>query len=71
MRREMHQVGMTINQICEMTRNVTMLNALHACRGNHPLHNKDCWKNAWVLACQRHEITLAAVEFLRAKANQS
>lgn len=60
---------MTINQICEMTRNATMLNALHACRENHSLNNKDCWKNAWALACQRPEITLAAVEFLRTKAN--
>jgi hypothetical protein len=60
---------MTIDQICQMTTNPELLNALHACRPNHPLKNAHSWYNAYSLAAQRpsYEINLEAVNWLKAK----
>lgn len=60
---------MTIDQICQMTTNPELLNALHACRPGHPLKNAYSWYNAYFLAAQRpsYEINSAAVNWLKAK----
>ena len=45
----------TLDRICRMTTNPALLNALHACRPDHPW-NKTAerpWRNAWFLACQQ------------------
>jgi len=45
----------TLDRICELTTNPTLLNALHACRPDHPW-NKAAelpWRNAWFLAMQQ------------------
>jgi hypothetical protein len=43
-----------INELCSMTKNPTTLNALHACRTNHPLgrNNLYKWRNAWAYVAQ-------------------
>jgi hypothetical protein len=46
---------MTIDQVCQMTTNPTMLNALHACRPDHPLGKTTPapWSDALFLARQQ------------------
>jgi hypothetical protein len=67
---------MTLDQICNMTKSPTMLNALHACRPGHPLNNKFQWRDAWALAAQRpaYELDCAVTAWLakqaRHEANQ-
>lgn len=46
------------------------LNALHACRPNHPNNNSWQWRNAYALACQDFGITLEAIAWLRCQAEQ-
>lgn len=57
-----------LNSICEMTKNPTVLNALHACRDGHPLNNANSFKHAWFLASQHRDIPSNAVEWLRKQA---
>lgn len=61
---------MDIDQICQMTTNPELLNALHACRPNHPLQNAHSWWKAYALASQRpsYEIPMSAVNWLKEKA---
>lgn len=46
---------MTLNQICQQTMNPALLNALHACRPNHPWNRttKQPFTNALFLAKQQ------------------
>jgi hypothetical protein len=45
----------TLDRICRLTTNPTMLNALHACRPDHPWNKATelPWQNAWFLAMQQ------------------
>lgn len=65
---------MTIDQICSMTTNPTVLNALHACRPNHPLNKitERPWRNAWFLAAQQpsYVINSDALDWLYKQAKQ-
>ena len=63
---------MDIDQICGQTTNPQMLNALHACRPNHPLNHPYQWRNAHALAAQRpsYEISSASFEWLAKKASE-
>jgi hypothetical protein len=60
----------TLDRICSLTNNPQMLNALHACRPNHPLNNRYQWRDAWFLACQRpsYEISNDATGWLAKQA---
>jgi hypothetical protein len=59
---------MTLDQICQMTRNPTVLNALHACRPDHPWNKttKNPWYSAYFVAMQQpsYEINCAACDWL-------
>jgi hypothetical protein len=62
----------TLDRICRLTTNPTMLNALHACRPDHPW-NKAAefpWRNAWFLALQQpsYVISNAATDWLAKQA---
>ena len=59
-----------LDRICSQTTNPQMLNALHACRPNHPLNNKFQWRNAHALAAQRpsYEISCADTDWLAKEA---
>jgi hypothetical protein len=62
----------TIDGLCEQTTNPTMLNALHACRPNHPLHKttERPWTSAYFLARQQKSwiFTGAALAWLEQQA---
>lgn len=61
---------MTLDKICQMTSKTETLNALHACRINHPMNNDFQWRNAWFICAQNHDIKSSAVEWLANKAKQ-
>jgi hypothetical protein len=61
---------MTIDEICEMTTNAEVLNALHACREGHPNNSKTQWRNAFYLVAGRREFTTRAIWWLRDKAQE-
>lgn len=64
---------MTVDEICKMTTNATMLNALHACREGHPLNNANAFANAHFLAVQQRNYTLewqSAIAWLNEQANK-
>jgi hypothetical protein len=69
-RKEHH---MTIDEICQMTTNAQLLNALHACRHGHPWNTPGTnhFQNAWFLAAQRpsYEINCAATDWLKKQAD--
>lgn len=57
---------MTLDQICQMTKKASTLNALHACREGHPLNkftDKPFW-NAAVVASQDRNINMTALQWL-------
>ena len=62
-----------IDDLCSRTLNPAVLNALHACRPEHPLgrDNKWKWRNAYSLVAQ-HTITFLHVDtdWLKQKALQ-
>jgi hypothetical protein len=50
-----HMTAWTIDKVCQLTSNPTVLNALHACRPDHPW-NKDAvrpWFSAYFIAAQQ------------------
>lgn len=61
---------MTLDQICQMTLKPSTLNALHACRGDHPLgiNNPVKWVNALAMATQDRAVNSSAVRWLQKKA---
>ncbi len=63
---------MNIETICRMTTRPEVLNALHACRHNHPLNNPFQWRNAYALASQQpsYVIDCAATCWLEKQAKQ-
>lgn len=61
---------MTLDQICQMTTSPDLLNALHACRENHPLNGPYQWRNAYSLAAHHKDMTLSAIHWLKVRANQ-
>lgn len=65
---------MTIDQICQMTTKPSVLNALHACRPDHPWNKitKTPWLNAYAVASQQpaYHISGAATDWLLAQAKK-
>ena len=61
---------MTLNEICQMTENPELLNALHACREGHPMNGAFQWRNAHSLAIQSRDTTLSAVFWLKTRADK-
>jgi hypothetical protein len=65
--------GWSIDRICKLTRNAETLNALHACRPDHPWNKtaKNPWRNAWFLATQRPiwEIPSSALDWLHKRSD--
>ncbi len=57
---------MTIDEVCQMTKSPSMLNALHACRHGHPwnVQGINHWFNAYFLALQHREINATACSWL-------
>jgi hypothetical protein len=65
---------MTIDTICQMTTNPTLLNALHACRPDHPWNKttKEPFANALFVAKQvafKDRLSGEAEEWLRVQAS--
>lgn len=62
----------TIDRICKLTTRASFLNALHACRPNHPWNKTAVrpWREAYFLAEQGHflELPYAAIDWLRRQA---
>lgn len=56
----------TIDSVAALTKSPTLLNALHACRTDHPLnrHTFNPWLNAWCIAYQLYEIPADAMAWL-------
>ena len=60
-----------IDLLCHCTMNPTTLNALHACRQNHPLGigNNYKWRNAFSLVMQSNDFNGVDTSWLEHKAN--
>jgi len=57
---------MTIEEICQMTKRASTLNALHACLDGAP----KCWYNAWRVAQQDPNVRMPALAWLNDKARK-
>jgi hypothetical protein len=61
---------MTIDDICHMTKRVSTLDALHACREGHCWNSPRQWRNAWAAALQDKNISMRAIAWLNDKARK-
>ncbi len=63
-----------IDAVCEQTKNPTLLNALHACRPDHPWNKTAVrpWYNAYFLARQQpsYRFPAAALDWLQMQAER-
>lgn len=60
-----------LTELCAEIRSATVLNALHACRSNHPLgrNNPFKWRNASALIAQQHFVRHDLREWLTRQAD--
>jgi hypothetical protein len=60
----------TLESIANETTSCALLNALHACREDHPLHNTKAYRNAFVIAMQHLEISRKSLDWLKEQADK-
>jgi hypothetical protein len=53
-----------IDVLCARTRSPSVLNALHACREDHPLGHSHKWRDAYAVVCQ-HTASFAGCNISR------
>jgi len=61
-----------LDRLCQMTRNPSVLNSLHACREGHPLGRDNPWKwrNAYFMCVGDGTNFLSDLEWLRRQAEK-